>query len=181
MKKLELLCAGLWLMVIPLTFLHPQNDAGVIAGKMKLSTGAVEYSVSYDGGKKDWAEYVLSGIGRYLEASEKYLAEKFPGVDSFPVNGKEEVTYRGVRVGGKNLGDSVELEYGISKRGEPALLFHELGHFWYGYPDGGDGSSEELSWLVEGVVSFLPVAMQTPFGKVKQHRIYSSSHIGTPI
>ncbi|HUV06872.1 MAG TPA: hypothetical protein VMX75_04020, partial [Spirochaetia bacterium] len=148
------------LFIISPAELHPQSQGGTLPGKAALSVGPVEYAVSYQEGRRDWAEYIRAVTGRFLEASEKYLARRFSRSESFSVNGREEVTHWGFRVGGMNLGDSVELEYGISRTGEPALLFHELGHFWYAYSSGGDGSNEELSWLIEGIVSFLPVAMR---------------------
>ena len=148
------------LFIISPAELHPQSQGGTLPGKAALSVGPVEYAVSYQEGRRDWAEYIRAVTGRFLEASEKYLARRFSRSESFSVNGREEVTHRGFRVGGMNLGDSVELEYGIRRTGEPALLFHELGHFWYAYSSGGDGSNEELSWLIEGIVSFLPVAMR---------------------
>jgi len=51
--------------------------------------------------------------------------------------------------------DSGTVKIGHSEKNAPALLYHELGHFWYGYAPG----HTQIEWLVEGIVSFLPMAM----------------------
>ena len=137
--------------------LHPETD--LLSGQVKLTGGSVEYVVHHERGRRDWADYVRSSTRNYLVAAERYLSVSYPAKPSFPIYGRAEVHYNGFRVGGTNLGDKVELEYGISEIGKPGLLFHELGHFWYGFTSGYWSPSEEMNWLVEGIVSFLPIAM----------------------
>ncbi len=137
--------------------LHPQTDR--LSGQLKLTGGSVEYVVHYERGRRDWAEYVRSSARNYLVAAERYLSMSYPAKPFFPIYGWQEVHYNGFRVGGTNLGDKIELEYGISEIGKPGLLFHELGHFWFGFTNGYWSPSEEINWLVEGIVSFLPIAM----------------------
>jgi hypothetical protein len=137
--------------------IHPETER--LRGQVKLSANSVEYVLHFERGRREWADYILLSTTKYLPAAERYLSTSFSGRSSFPIYGRDEVHYRGFRVGGTNLGDRVELEYGISEIGKPGLLFHELGHFWYGYTNGYWTPSKELNWLIEGIVSFLPVAM----------------------
>ena len=137
--------------------LHPEMD--LLSGQVELTVGSVEYAVHHERGRRDWADYVSSSTGNFLVAAEKYLSMPYPAKRSFPVYGQEQVHYNGFRVGGTNLGDKVELEYGLTEVGKPGLLLHELGHFWFGFTSGYWSPSEEMNWLVEGIVSFLPIAM----------------------
>jgi hypothetical protein len=123
-----------------------------------LKSGKISYTITYNRGKSEWADYVETMANRFLKAAENFLSIPFPRGSGFIIQGREEVIFSmkgspldGVRIGGYNLWDEVALEYGISPVGNPALLFHELGHFWF--PDG------EQKWLLEGIVSYLPLAM----------------------
>jgi len=169
-----------FLFIIPFLFLI---YASLYAGKntlpcsVKLTNGTISYTIQYDEGKKEWAGYIKKMTNIYLEAAEIYLSVPFPKDSGFVIDGREEVylhlkgsSLDGVKIGGYNLWDEVALEYGISEIGNPALVFHELGHFWF--PDG------ELKWMLEGVVSYLPLAMadegmleldKSEYAKIRNH------------
>ncbi len=155
--RFSLSAAAVAALLIAVQPLYSETDR--LKGEIELSGGSVEYVVHHERGRREWAAYIRSSTGEYLASAEEYLSMSFPAKRSFPIYGREKVFYKGFRVGGTNLGDKVELEYGISEVGKPGLLFHELGHFWFGMTNGYWSPSEETNWLVEGIVSFLPIAM----------------------
>ena len=143
---------------------------------VQLAEGGVGVDVEASGGPAGWAHYYRGTTARYLEALERYLEVPFhhaaaPYFAAAPAEaaappairliGRQEVVLQGQRVGGLNnsagLFDAeraILVEYGLAGLGTPALVLHELGHFYfYDLPDG------ETAWLTEGIASFLPLAV----------------------
>ena len=116
-----------------------------IRRQVDLQTASIELSVTFAPGQSEYAEYVLSRAATYLEHVEEYLSSPCPR--------KESVAIHIVEGGGSNKGDYIEIDFGGVDN--PALLFHELSHYWYGYYLSG----YDQGWLIEGLMSFLPIAM----------------------
>ena len=129
--------------------------AAELRGEVTLSRGSLPLTVVYGPGREIWARYVLERTRSYLPAVESYLGVKLPYRGTIRIEGHRRVTLNGKWVGGLNwpLG-TLRMEYNLLRVGNPALLYHELGHFWFGLR-----GREELPWMVEGVVSYLPLAM----------------------
>ncbi|MBN1410667.1 MAG: hypothetical protein JW969_07465 [Spirochaetales bacterium] len=117
----------------------------------------INFTLHYDKGQEEWAAYATAAMEKIIHSYIHYLSTSFPQPGKYDFFGKNEVylnqkdsAMNGVRIGGFNLWDRIEVEYGISPIGNPGLIFHETGHFWFG---------SDLHWMDEGLVSFLPVAM----------------------
>jgi len=123
--------------------------------EMRLSTRVITVKVLYDRGHEDWAERSLKETEAYLKAIERYLNQTYGSrrEAGFSIAGAREVRIEDRWVGGYNDMETVHLEYRLTPKGNPALLFHEIGHFWF------VGAPEEIQWMAEGIVSFLPVAL----------------------
>ncbi|MEE8435402.1 MAG: hypothetical protein V3S64_11495 [bacterium] len=129
--------------------------AAEMRGEVTLSRGPLPLTVVYDTGREAWARYVLERTRAYLPAVESYLGVKLPHGKTIRIEGHRRVYLKGKWVGGSNWPPGIiRMEYRLLKVGNPALLYHELGHFWFGLR-----GREELPWMVEGVVSYLPLAM----------------------
>jgi hypothetical protein len=125
----------------------------------------IRFTVHYAPQYSTWADYIAEKTKDFINAAGTYLDFPFPGATSFSVLGKKEVWFkpvagsqRSVRIGGVHYPERVEIEYQKAPVGKPALLLHELGHYWFGYRF--QHGNQELNWLTEGVVSFLPYALQ---------------------
>jgi len=135
-----------------------------ITKTIKLKDGELKYYITYKGNRDKWAEYIMQKSRDFLIAAEDYLGLNFPKMDVCQIKARDKIYYndpdsklQGIRIGGSNFAGYIGIEYDLSKMYNPALLFHELGHYWFGqiYLYG----EEETTCLIEGVVSFLPVAM----------------------
>jgi|GEM_PF-5968465 len=122
---------------------------------MRLSTRLISVKISFDKGREEWAQRNLKEAEVYLKALEHYLNQTygFRREAGFSISGEDRV-YDGTKwLGGTTDMETVRLEYRLTPAGNPALLYHELGHFWF------LGAPEESQWIIEGIVSFLPIAM----------------------
>lgn len=115
---------------------------------------------------KEWDKYAFEKTKKILDAYESYLGIPFhqassPIFKTLPSSEKDKIRLvlkdtvflNGTRVGGYNnvsgeLGKElgIFMELGLVPPGYPALLLHELGHYYFTEP----------SWLSEGIVSYLP-------------------------
>ena len=129
--------------------------AAEMRGEVRLSGRSLPLTVAYATGREAWARYVLERTRAYLPAVESYLGVNLPYGRTIRIEGQRRVLLNGKWVGGLNwpLG-TLRMEYNLLRVGNPALLYHELGHFWFGLR-----GREELPWMVEGAVSYLPLAM----------------------
>lgn len=109
-------------------------------------------------GREAWARYVAQVAKRFLESAGAYLdtPPNIPG-EIFLV-GQEKVTLEGKWVGSYVRGNRVYLEYGLIRPGYPWTVFHGLGHLWFGY-QGYFNDKDEVAWFIEGLVSYLAIAM----------------------
>jgi hypothetical protein len=123
---------------------------------MRLSTRVIAVKISFDKGQEAWAQRNLKEAEVYLKALEHYLNQTygFRRQAGFSISGEDRVYVGSKWVGGTTDMDTVRLEYRLTPTGNPALLYHELGHFWF------IGAPEESQWIIEGIVSFLPIAMK---------------------
>lgn len=133
----------------------PDPNKPKVSGTVPLINQVSQIIVAYHEGYKPWADYMLARALTYPPAVEKFLEWPFP-CDVYTIHGEKEV-YDGVghRMGGLNKGSYIELEYGSNPVDKLPLLFHEIGHSWFAFL----GVDEELEWLTEGIVSFLPIAL----------------------
>ncbi len=134
-----------------------------------LESRDVPVRIVFAEGREGWAEFILDSTSDYLRACEQYLRLAFPASGGFTIVGEEKTLLRGRRVGGVNLGREVRVEYGLTPIGRPALLYHELAHYYFGGRPG-------LEWLAEGIVSFLPIVLSEarflPPGIAERQGIY---------
>ena len=136
---------------------------------IQLIGGEARLEIVDERGDSSWSSYYAREVPAYLKACESYTAIPFhataaPFYESLPADrrwevrliGREKVFLNGVWVGGYNnssgiYGDDrgIFVEYGRTAVREPALVLHELGHFWF----------YSIPWLSEGIVSFLPLVL----------------------
>ncbi len=142
------------------------SKTGEVVFPFRLRGGDLRLLVRNETEYKDWNQYAFEKTKGILDAYESYLGYSFqqatlPIFKTMPESEKnqirlvlkEAVFLNGTRVGGYNnvsgeLGKvhGIFMELGLVPKGYPALLLHELGHYYFTEP----------SWLSEGVVSFLP-------------------------
>ncbi|TGK03247.1 hypothetical protein EHQ53_06500 [Leptospira langatensis] len=131
-----------------------------------LRGGEIQVQIRNETAEKDWNQYAFEKTKGLIDAYESYTGVNFhqaaaPIYKSLPESEKNKIKLvlkdavflNGTRIGGYNnvSGDlgkdlGIFMEPGIVPKGYPALLLHELGHFYFTEP----------SWLSEGIVSFLP-------------------------
>ena len=109
-----------------------------------LRNVTISVPIEYKADRDAWARYMLSKTADYLAATEEYLDTPFRFSEGFTIKACDE------------CGSMNASEVFIGYSDSPALLFHELAHFWYGYAPG----EIQANWLVEGINSFLPLAMR---------------------
>ena len=137
-----------------------------------LAAGDVAVEVEGRAGPSGWASYYHTLTVTYLRALEAYLEVPFhdaaaayyranDGRPRIRIVGQAEVALEGQRVGGLNnsaglfpVERGILVEPGLAGIGTPALVLHELAHFYF-Y----DLPQAETAWLTEGIASFLAVAM----------------------
>ncbi len=132
----------------------------------RLKGGEIRLSVRNETELKEWDKYAFEKTKKILDAYESYLGIPFHQASSLifktlPSSEKDKIRLvlkdtvflNGTRVGGYNnvsgeLGKElgIFMELGLVPPGYPALLLHELGHYYFTEP----------SWLSEGIVSYLP-------------------------
>ncbi|EMJ99888.1 hypothetical protein [Leptospira sp. B5-022] len=132
----------------------------------RLKGGDIKLSVRNETELKEWDKYASDKTKKILDAYESYLGISFhqassPIFKTLPSSEKDKIRLilkdtvflNGTRVGGYNnvsgeLGKElgIFMELGLVPPGYPALLLHELGHYYFTEP----------SWLSEGIVSYLP-------------------------
>ncbi|EPG73274.1 hypothetical protein LEP1GSC058_3344 [Leptospira fainei serovar Hurstbridge str. BUT 6] len=133
---------------------------------LKLRGGDILVTIQNETSAQQWDRYAFEKTRDLLDAYESYTGIFFhqaaaPIFKSLPSKErnrvrlvlKESVFLNGTRIGGYNnvsgeLGKDlgIYLESGLVPIGYPALLLHELGHYYFIEP----------LWLSEGIVSFLP-------------------------
>ncbi|PJZ78174.1 hypothetical protein [Leptospira neocaledonica] len=132
----------------------------------RLKGGEIKLAVRNETELKEWDKYAFEKTKKILDAYESYLGIPFhqassPIFKTLPSAEKDKIRLvlkdtvflNGTRVGGYNnvsgeLGKElgIFMELGLVPPGYPALLLHELGHYYFTEP----------SWLSEGIVSYLP-------------------------
>lgn len=133
---------------------------------LRLRGGELNISIRNETENQNWNQYAFEKVKGLLDAYESYLGINFhqatfsiyrslPEAERNRVRLvlKDSVFLNGTRIGGYNnasgeLGKEVGIfmEADLIPQGYPALLLHELGHYYFTEP----------SWLSEGVVLFLP-------------------------
>jgi hypothetical protein len=115
---------------------------------IQMKHGPLEASIEYDSDKRDWADYIVQQTQFYLPLAERYLKMRFRYADQIRISHCTDCW-------STNQKNWIRLNYHEGKTGNPAVLLHELNHFWFRY----DRPMKCQNWLVEGIVSFLPLAM----------------------
>jgi hypothetical protein len=147
-----------------------------ITRDLQLAQGTLRVIVRFDAGHEAWGEYVASTVTRYLPAAEAYLdrplhqaaARLFetPGF-TVVVNGRDEVHLGTVPIRAyNNTGGAfgpdrgIFIEYSLAGVGNPAVICHELTHFWFADRSPLTHVAKDphgVPWLNEGVASMLPL------------------------
>ncbi|PJZ71030.1 hypothetical protein CH373_00405 [Leptospira perolatii] len=132
----------------------------------RLKEGEVKVFIRNETDNSEWNQYALEKSKDLIRAYESFTGVPFhqatgPVYKSLPVGErnsirlilKDTVFLNGTRVGGYNNASGglpgevgIFMEFGLVPPGYPALLLHELGHYYFSEPN----------WLAEGIVSFLP-------------------------
>lgn len=117
----------------------------------------IKIEVTEEAGNKVWTRDALQKSVLYLTALDVCLGFPAWPAKGFALRGVREAVIRheghplnGVRIGGYNWGTEVVVESALSTPENPALLWHELGHFYF---------DSRLQWMSEGIVSYLPLFM----------------------
>lgn len=153
-----------------------------------LSRGELVLEIQNHSQDKNWNEFAYHKTSDLFKALESYSGISFHEASDSVFEGQkasekykvfvivqDRILLNGTRVGGYNniFGDlgsirGIFMEPNLSPVGYPALLFHELGHFYF----------SDLPWLNEGLVSFLPFVLykeRTDFDRRRmEHRGRSS-------
>lgn len=154
-----------WFLLLIMS-IHLYSQEGIIqtTSVVKLQDFDVEVIVDAHKNRTEWFTYTQYKTEEFLIAMERYFNAEFPGPKTFTVKGRDEIYDEnpesdnyGKRVGGANFWDYIGIEYHVSEVGNPALLLHEIAHYYFGYFPGLD--MDEVSWLTEGLVSYLPIVM----------------------
>jgi hypothetical protein len=133
--------------LITIIFVSPSTLFAIkeyTAKTMTLQERTASIRIEYEPKRKKIAEYYLNKAILYIPAMEKYLESPFP-VDDITIWLDEKPGHAYKYSNGVKL-----VRHHLSKK-FPAVLFHEFGHFYY--------SSWTDKWLVEGINSFLPIAI----------------------
>jgi hypothetical protein len=142
-----MLCAALCFLSPAL--LPRQVSADQQSFYVRLKKGPLKVSIEYDQGQEDWAAYVEQQTTLYLPLAETFIGQPFPNMKGITVYGCVDCI-------GWRQDDWIRISYSSTHSGSPSLLFHELNHFWFYYY----ATSKCQDWLVEGIVSFLPMAIR---------------------
>jgi hypothetical protein len=174
---------ALWLVAVLAAGCAHARSLGLRSRDVTLRDGAATLVVDFDAGNEAWADYLLQRAAEFLVLAEEWLdvpfhdaAREFLGNDDagprrIVIHGAERVTRNGKWVGAyNNLGGTFDgeraifIEYALSRRGDPAVVLHELSHFWFhdaARVTKTGGVSTGAPWFNEGAASILPLmAMQ---------------------
>ena len=132
-----------------------------------LPTAEGEVCIQIEDDREDaaWRRYFAAQVAALIRAYEDYLAVPFVQAAApyfadqtrpcVRIVGAEVVAVNGQRVGGYNNSAGlfgpdrgIFVEYSLADVGRPALVLHEVGHYFL----------YQAPWLSEGMVSFLPLA-----------------------
>ncbi|MBM9579138.1 hypothetical protein JWG45_18495 [Leptospira sp. 201903070] len=137
--------------------------------RIPLSRGELILEIRNSSKDKEWNEFAYHKTVDLFKALESYSGISFHEASAPVFEGRkssekfkvllflqDQVFLNGTRVGGFNniSGDlgpvrGIFFEPDLAPPGFPALLFHELGHFYFA----------DIAWLSEGLVSFLPFVL----------------------
>ncbi len=137
--------------------------------RIPLSRGELILEIRNSSKDKEWNEFAFGKTRDLFKGLESYSGISFHEASAGIFEGQkasekfkvlllvqDQVFLNGTRVGGYNniSGDhgpvrGIYFEPDLAPPGYPALLFHELGHFYF----------SDIAWLSEGIVSFLPFVL----------------------
>lgn len=159
----------------------PAPSPGKVERDVVLREGTIHLVVEHDGDDA-WARYVADRASAYLPAAERYLDVPFheaaagmfhdlPRPWAIRIVGRETVMLGDVHIGAYNntygvFGPdrAIFVEYRLARRGDPALVLHELTHDWFhgrraALAPGSKPDDSSPAWLVEGLASMTPIAV----------------------
>lgn len=139
----------LFLLSVILSLVPYSASAAELVTYTSIRSGTLKIIFKFEEGKEAWVAPLVAEAATYITLAEQFLSRPFPYRDYIEIQGCHECTSR-------RDGRVIYLDYAQEPTTNPALLFHELNHFWFFY--WGKGSSEE--WLIEGISSFLPVLLR---------------------
>lgn len=126
----------------------PSPPARAVERDVALRSGAIKLVVEHDGDLA-WANYVADRASAYLPVAEQYLdvpfreaaAGMFRGMPepwTVRIVGRKTVMLGDVHIGAYNNSSGVYgpdraivMEYRLAPIGDPALVMHELTHYWF--------------------------------------------------
>jgi len=119
-----------------------------IAKTIVIAQGPVQLEVKFQKGHEAWAAYTMKMAERFIPAAEKYLGTPLAP----PAGGIKIIELMGPTAYCGGYQD-IQTNADDWALGSPGLLFHEIGHLWFGY------ITHYGEWHSQGLVSFLPIAM----------------------
>ncbi|PJZ41114.1 hypothetical protein CH370_12780 [Leptospira kmetyi] len=145
------------------------SDKSAWVRRIPLNRGELVLEIRNSSQDKEWNEFAYRKTADLFRALESYSGISFHEASASVFEGQrasekykvllvvqDQILLNGTRVGGYNnisgdLGPArgIFMEPDLSPAGYPALLFHELGHFYF----------SDIPWLSEGLVSFLPLVL----------------------
>lgn len=159
------------------------GPAGTItlSRRVPLREGPVELRVRCDANHRDWAAYQLDRAAAFLPQAERFLDVPFrraaavffprpaPAIPRVLIVGRGQVLLNGAWIGAYNNtagffpGErGIFVEYRLTPPGNPALVLHELGHFWlHDRARVTQASAADVGapWFNEGAASLLPLTL----------------------
>lgn len=139
----------LLLLIFSLVFSLPSSaEAEEIITYAKIRSGELKIIFRFAKGKEDWVAPLVTEAPRYISLVERYMGSPFYYHDYIIIKGC-------AGCGCYMDGHVIHLDYSYQPTSNPAVLFHEINHYWFYYYN----PRQLNEWFIEGVASFLPVAM----------------------
>ncbi|MBE8363838.1 hypothetical protein [Leptospira borgpetersenii] len=155
--------------ILFLTSINLYSDKNKWIRRIPLSRGDLILEIRNNSQDTNWNEFAYHKTFDFFRALESYSGISFHEASASIFEDQkasekykvllivqDRIFLNGTRVTGYNnisgdLGTTrgIFMEPDLSPMGYPALLFHELGHFYF----------SDLAWLSEGLVSFLPFVL----------------------
>ncbi|AXR59934.1 hypothetical protein [Leptospira mayottensis] len=155
--------------ILFLVSINLYSDKNKWIRRIPLNRGELILEIRNNSQNRNWNEFAYRKTSDFFRALESYSGISFHEASASIFEDQrvsekykvllivqDQIFLNGTRVTGYNnisgdLGTTrgIFMEPDLSPIGYPALLFHELGHFYF----------SDLAWLSEGLVSFLPFVL----------------------
>ncbi len=150
-RKRHLLSIAVFSVFFASLFMRPSAAlCGEIGLTIQAKKGPLTITVSYGDGQEAWAQLLLNETPGFIRIAERYFNKPFPYNTLTIEPGDDPLSHAYLSE------RKITLVKTYNPLDNPALLFHEIAHFWLYYY----GSNTNEDWLIEGMASFVPVALR---------------------